>query len=62
MKDQSLMETLQPSDYLDKNLPYVVFFKECVVLLVVAYLLEQVAVVCILHHDAISHKFIVFKR
>jgi hypothetical protein len=37
--------------YLNEDPPYLVFIKLCVLLLMIAYLLEQISVVAIFHYD-----------
>lgn len=52
MKNLYFMQTAEPPGHLDEDLPNVVLFEERVVLLVIAYLLEEIARVGVLHHNA----------
>ena len=52
MEDFANVECFEASDYLDKDIPDLLFFDVGLTLLIVADLLEHVAIVCILHHQA----------
>lgn len=52
MKDHNLMKTSEATHHLYEHLPDIVLFEQCIILLVVAYLLKQIPRVSILHHDA----------
>lgn len=49
MKDQYLVEATEAAYHLDEHLPNILFFEEGITLLVIAYLLEQIAEICVLH-------------
>ena len=47
-----IMKTLQSFDYLDNNLPDVLFLHELLVVLALTDALKHVSIVCKLHDDA----------
>lgn len=52
MQNHDLVQATEASNYLNKDFPDVVLLKQRLFLLVLSYSLEQVAVVCVFHHDA----------
>lgn len=56
MQDLSIMEGLESPDDLDEDIPDLLLLDVCLSLLVVADLLEDVAVVSVLHYQAKNGK------
>ena len=52
MQNFPIMQGFKSSNNLNKNIPNFLFFYVCFSLLVAANLLENVAIICILHHQA----------
>ena len=52
MQDAELVECLQASHHLNHYLPDVLLFHEVLVILTLAYLLEDISSISKLHHDA----------
>jgi len=52
----SIVQSFQSSHNLDKYVPYFFFFDVSFSLLIAAYFLEDIAVVCILHDETIDKK------
>jgi hypothetical protein len=48
------MKTSEATHHLNEHLPNVVLFKQSIILLVITYLLKQIARVSILHHNTIE--------
>ena len=51
------METFQPFDYLDNNLPNVLFFHELLVILALTDALEHISIVSELHNNTAQQQF-----
>jgi hypothetical protein len=56
VEDMQLVEGLETPYYLDHDLPDVLLLHELLVVLTFANALEDVTVVCELHHDAAGRK------
>ena len=59
MKDHNLMKTSEAAHHLNEHLPNVVLFEQSIILLVITYLLKQIARVSILHHNTIKMHVII---
>lgn len=51
MQNHDLVQATKASNYLNEYFPDVVLLKQRLFLLVLSYSLEQVAMVCVFHHD-----------
>ena len=52
MEDVGLVKSFEALDNLDEDSPNFLFLQICLFLLVTSYLLEEIALVTVLHNDA----------
>ena len=54
MKDEDFMKTAEAADHLNEDFPDIVLLEQCVVLLMLTYLLKEITIVRILHDNTIN--------